>query len=189
MSIYLGQNIIPFIQPILSSNGTVGNNTFSVKASSENQSGSDPYKAYEAFDNNASTYWRSDVNFNNWLEFYNPNPLNVTNLKWGFFYSYPTGGNVQASDDESNWITLTNWTNNIEADFNIDLSSNTSFYKYYRININGVNKDRIHCKSLIITARENKSIFASKVYIGNTKIAKIYRGSTLLYQAIKGVPI
>ena len=142
-----------FTQPTLTANGTLGGTTFAVSASSENQSGSNPYRTYEAFDNNSSTYWRCTNTTSGWIQFYNPNPLYVTSLTWGYFYSYPTGGSVQASNDGNTWTTLKTWTNSSAADFVITINSNIA-YKYHRINVTGVNKDVVHCTQITITATE-----------------------------------
>ena len=141
-------------QPTLSSNGTIGGGSFAVTASAESQaSGDPPYKAWEAFDKNSYTYWRSGQT-SAWLEFYNPEPLRVTNLQYANTYCYPTQGTVIASNDNSNWDTLTTWTNNSIDTFNIDLSSNTNTYLYYRVVVNQVNTDYVHCQELTITAQK-----------------------------------
>jgi len=152
----------PFIQPTLTANGTLGSDKFAVLANAETQSGTSPYRTYEAFDNNSSTYWRSGT-ATGWIEFYNPKPLKVTNLKWGYYFNYPTGGNVQGSNDGSTWTTLTTWTNSSANDFNISLSSNTNYYKYYRVNVTGVNTDVVHCGQLYITATyQEKLVFCTE---------------------------
>lgn len=139
-------------QPILTANGTMGGSSFAVVASAEVQAGSNPsHHAWEAFDNNSNTYWRAGAT-TGWIEFYNPIPLNVTNIEWCVYYNYPTGGNVEGSNDGSTWTELTTWTNSSLADFNIDLSANTNSYKYYRVNVTGVNQEGIHCAQINITA-------------------------------------
>lgn len=135
-----------FSQPILTENGTIGGSSFAVSADNET-SGRNP--AYYAFDGNDSTYWRG-ANVPGYIEFYNPSPIIVTALTWGFFYSYPTSGNVQGSNDYLDWTTITEFTNDSEGDFTIDMSGNTNSYKYYRINVSSVNMDVLHCKNLTI---------------------------------------
>lgn len=142
-----------FTQPVLSANGTLGGSNFAVSASSENQSGTNPYRAFEAFDGNSDTYWRCANTTSGWIQFYNPKPLYVSTLIWGYFYSYPTGGSVLGSNDGTNFDTLTTWTNSSAADFTITVNS-TKAYKYYRITVTGVNKDVVHCKEITITATE-----------------------------------
>ena len=137
---------IAFSQPILTENGTMGGGSFAVSADNDTN-GSKP--AYYAFDGSDSSFWRGG-NVPGYIEFYNPAPINVTSIIWGFFYSYPTSGNVQASNDYSDWTTITEFTNNSASDFTIDMSGNTNSYKYYRINISSVNMDVLHCSNLSI---------------------------------------
>lgn len=138
-------------QPVLSADGTMGGDSFATSASAWNlvSSGSIA-QPYAAFDKNTSTYWRSGTT-SGWLQFYNPSPIKVSTIKWGYFYNYPTGGNVQGSNDGNAWTTLANWTNSSASDFTIQVNSN-AFYKYYRINITGVNTDVIHCLEFTINA-------------------------------------
>lgn len=149
-------------QPILSANGTMGGSEFACSASATNtESSGTATDAWGVFDNNTNTYWRSGTT-SGWIQFYNPVPLKVSAIKWGYFYSYPTGGNVQGSNDGTTWTALNTWTNSSEADFTINLSTQ-QYYKYYRINITGVNKDVIHAHSLTITATYQKEV---EKYVG-----------------------
>lgn len=60
-----------FIQPILTSNGTIGGDSFAVTGF-----GSSDQSVYKAFDGNYSTYWESTTN----LEFYNPDPIRISEI-------------------------------------------------------------------------------------------------------------
>ena len=152
----------PWKQPVLSANGTMGGSEFACSASAYNtESSGTATDAWGVFDNNTNTYWRSGTT-SGWIQFYNPVPLKVSAIKWGYFYCYPTGGNVQGSNDGTTWDTLNTWTNSSEADFTINLSTQ-QYYKYYRINITGVNKDVIHAHSLTITATYQKEV---EKYVG-----------------------
>ena len=175
-----------FTQPTLSENGTMGGSSFAVSADNKTN-GRNP--AYYAFDDNTNNYWRGG-NVPGYIEFYNPAPINVTALTWGFFYSYPTSGNVQGSNDYSDWTTITDFTNDSASDFTIDMSGNTNSYKYYRINVSAVNMDVIHCKNLTIVgtvkgyAVENIYKLNDKTYAPN--IIKNYtaNGSVLINDGI-----
>lgn len=140
-------------QPVLTSNGTMGGNSFACSASNwELASTGTIAEPYAAFDNNPNTYWRCGKGITTgWFQFYNPTPIKVSSIKWGYFYSYPLGGNVQGSNDGSNWEMLSVWDNNTEGDFIIQVNSD-NFYKYYRINCDGVNLDTFHCVQFTITA-------------------------------------
>lgn len=148
--VYYKDIVTDWTQPALTANGTVGGDVCACEASANSGGGG----VFAAFDNKgSSTYWRSGTS-TGWITLYSPDAIKVTNIQWLFFYSYPTGGTVQGSNDNSSWETLKTWTNAVEGDFNIDLSSNTKFFKYYRINITGVNKDVIHCYQLNFTAKK-----------------------------------
>lgn len=132
---------------------TYTNGTFTVSANKETQYNSNPYKAWEAFDNSSSTFWRSGTT-SGWIMFKNKNPLNVTSLTWGYLYNYPTSGTVEVSNNGVDFTEIKTWTNNSGADFTINLTNNTEYYNYYKVNINGVNTDVIHLCELGITATE-----------------------------------
>lgn len=164
-----------FTQPTLSANGTMGGNSFAVTANNETN-GNNP--AYYAFDNSTSTYWRG-ANVPGYIDFYNPVPINVIALNWGFFYSYPTSGNVQGSNDYSDWTIITEFTNDSASDFTIDMSGNTNSYKYYRINISSVNMDVLHCSNLSIVgtvkgyAVENNYNLSNVIYVKQWNLNKV----------------
>lgn len=136
----------PWAQPTLSADGSMGGASFAASASAATN------PAYYAFDSKPSTYWRSGT-ASGWIQFYNPIPLLVSNIRWGYFYSYPTAGTVQGSNDGIAWDTVASWNNSIAGDFDIQVGSDAA-YRYYRVNITGVNKDVIHCYQLNITAEE-----------------------------------
>ena len=127
-------------QPIITSDGTMGGDSFACAASSEYTA---EYGAWRCFDGVTSTmYYRSSGVLPQWIGWYNPNPLKVTNIAFknntAQASQSPTSGSVQGSNDNSTWTTITNFTNSetaAGATWNIDLSGNTNFYNYYRLNI------------------------------------------------------
>lgn len=130
-----------FVQPTLSANGTVGGDSFAVQSSGTYSASGSNHDTYHAFDNNPNTWWHSTSGMPEWITFYNPVELNVTKLT----IQNPdtnngqlSAGVVQASNDNSTWTDLKSWTNSVSgglATWDIDLSSNTNSYKYYRIYI------------------------------------------------------
>jgi len=127
---------LPWKQPILTANGTMGGNSFAVSASTEFNSN---YSAYKAFDNSNTTEWATLGTHNpSWITFYNPRPLKVSllTLRNRTTYEAFLEGNVYGSNDNSNWDLLTSFINSVtdkDSTWTIDLSNNTSFYKYYKI--------------------------------------------------------
>jgi hypothetical protein len=129
----------PWTQPILNANGTMGGDSFAVAANFERSS----HYAWYAMDGvtTGNTGWFSDeiATAGVWYSFYNPIPLNVTNLE---FLNYTganyvtTSGRVQISNDGQTWTDIKSYTNSTvaaNASWSIDLSDNTYFAKYYRI--------------------------------------------------------
>lgn len=129
---------VTFTRPNLSSNGTLGGSKFAVAASGNNSTN----YAYKAVNGDNSTYWSSAAigsGGSAWFTFYNPSALkvtklNITNTSICKIKAY----SVLASSDNSNWTTLTSGTNSNStggSTWSISLSSNTRYYKYYKINV------------------------------------------------------
>ena len=134
--------LVPFIQPILAENGTLGEDSFAVYANHEFASSS---AAWKAFDNDASTYWAmksgnpASANPKNFITMYNPKPVNAREIKMSNGNAYHvTSGIVEASNDNAIWTELTTFTNSQTGSgtaWTIDLSGNTDFYNYYKITV------------------------------------------------------
>lgn len=132
-----------WIQPILTSNGTMGGGSFACTSSTAESS----YPAWKAFDGdkvtNTSRWGATSSSVPQWLSFYNPTKIMVTNIaitQRSNTTDHLTSGIIQVSDDNINWIDIKNWTNNNStagATWDIDLSDNINSYKYYRIYITG----------------------------------------------------
>lgn len=131
----------------LSSNGTLGGDSFAVSASDDGS-----HYAYYAFDQNSNTYWRYGASSGSFT-FYNPEAIIVNQILYSPYYSYPTAGEIRGSNNGSDWTTITSFTNNVNSTFTIDLSSNNTAYKYYQIYISSVNMDVIHCSEIQIKVK------------------------------------
>lgn len=157
-------------QPVLTSNGVIGSNSFAVSETGSWES-SDP--AFQAMDNNTGTVNIFQKGTGYYFQFYNPNPLNVTNLNitnfagdaWGT--RALTAGSIMASNNGIDFVELLTYSNSVtggSASWNIDLSTNTGYYKYYRIiatgtsysNNGAVNQCMIN--ELKITAKEQITV-------------------------------
>ena len=129
-----------FIQPVLNDNNLLGGYQFAIEPSSIYSS----YYAWHAFDNSSSS-WIPNARYADTTPEYmimcNPKPLNVTSIQIQNSTTNNTAfvsGDVQYSDDGNTWTTITTWTNSTQtanATWNIDLSSNTGYHQYYKLNI------------------------------------------------------
>lgn len=148
----------PWTQPVLSANGTMGGNSFACAASSSDYA---PWHAFDGSKTSSNRWAASTSTPPQWLTFYNPEKIKVTNLaitQRSDTTDHITSGIVQGSDDNTNWTDIKNFTNNNAtpgATWNIDLSENTTSYKYYRIYITGYSASQgtyIHIVEVEITA-------------------------------------
>jgi len=138
-------------QPVLSANGTIGDNAFACAASSEvgyDSIHNQYYTAWKAFNGitpaqDQDGYWMaSSTSLPQWLEWYNPNPLKITRIQitgggnmMGVYVGQPTTYQIQTSNDNINWSTIYNGTNSsASTNLIIDIDIN-NYYKYWRIYI------------------------------------------------------
>lgn len=150
-----------FTPPTLTANnnGSMGGDKFGVSASSEWGA----YYAWHIFDGLNSSIgqqWASTT-IPCTIDIYNPIPLNITDMlveNSGVATNYGiASGYISASDDETNWIQLTTFTNSdgsAGGRWNINLSSNTGYYKYYRIGVNTSTGTYLGIGELYLTATE-----------------------------------
>ena len=69
--------MVAWEQPTLTSNGTMGGDSFAVAASSTVWS--DGAQAWGAF--NPDSFWHADSSSTQWIAWYNPKPLKVTKFQ------------------------------------------------------------------------------------------------------------
>lgn len=123
---------IDFVNPVLSSNGTLGGNAFAVATSNNN------WSAYQAFDNNASTaanIYSSSSAPTMWFEFYNPTAIKPSNIRFRFgsgsYETKPDSITIEASNDGTNWENVANWSGTAGTIVDCNISYPKA-YKYYR---------------------------------------------------------
>ena len=135
-------------RPDLSSNGVLGGNSFAVAIVGSSYNGD----AYQSFDGSTSTSFRPYAG--NGLIFYNPIPLNITNLACDVAYSNEgiSVGTLYASNDNTNWDLISNnigggqtWSNSITM---------TGYYKYFKLMSDTVLGGRGSVAELLITATQ-----------------------------------
>lgn len=153
---YYSMTLSEWTQPVLSSNGTIGGDSFAVAASSEY---STSYQAWRMFNGSISSgYYQSISEPTTWIMFYNPKPLNVTAItitNYGSSYQFTTGS-VEGSSDGVNWTYLTTISNSSisNATWFINLGDNKNAYNYYRIVHNKTSNTATILYSMQIAAKE-----------------------------------
>lgn len=126
-----------FTRPNLSAAGEMGGNSFAVSANSHVSS----YQVYKAVDGNNSTGWEVSSPTTAYYIFYNPIPLKLTSIKmrnWAGSGNIDAskGGKVYGANDGDTWTELVTYTNtsySSGAEWNIDMSSVSDAYNYYKI--------------------------------------------------------
>lgn len=123
---------VPFVQPILSSNGTLGGNSFAVYSNDTIYAQSNP--AYYAVDGNNSTYCAFGIYNYEYIILYNPVPIKISsvtitkNLANGAYYRF------SASNDNTNWTIL---QDEIRSDpkgtITWSFLNNKTSYKYFKL--------------------------------------------------------
>lgn len=129
---------VSFTRPNLSSNGTMGGSSFACSASTENSQ----YPAWKAFEGITTTTssWIPTTTNTGILNFYNPQALKITSLTIQFYGGTRIAktGTIDGSNNGSSWTTIKSWDNtNKDTTYTINMSNNTNYYKYYRINVTG----------------------------------------------------
>jgi hypothetical protein len=169
-SIPSGGATVPWTQPVLTANGTIGGNSFAVAMDSQYQSRA----AWYAFDGVTTYDGNKQAHTANgqphWIEFYNPQPLIVTKMT-----VYNGGDNVcpldwqfQCSDDNSTWTTLTSGTNTEYTaggmwSFNVPNSGAHKYYRFYTTSGYGRDSGYLGITEFVITAKEVNSEYSSYV--------------------------
>jgi len=132
---------VPFVQPVLSANGTPGGANFAVFSGGELFPTA--YPACNAFDGNPSTTYESSNVNPAFIGFYNPEKLNVTALTVtnGIASRETTTYAIDASDDGNTWTEILTGSSSARgagSQFIVNLSSNTNSYYYYRLRSTGI---------------------------------------------------
>lgn len=132
----------PYTQPTLSSNGTIGGDTFGVSTDATPYNSN--FELWKGFDNTSNTAFHTNAVITSadnakYVIWYSPIALNCKSITFTNYYdsySYTSSsGIVYGSNDGTNWDELTTYTNTISsvnAKWDINLNNN-NFYKYYKI--------------------------------------------------------
>ena len=121
-------------QPTLSSNGTLGGDSFAV-ATSDNSN-----TAYYAINGTGSGWINNNVN--SYYIFYNPIPLCVTQITFSGLYAYMSiyikSFDLYGSNDNNSWTLIQSFSGGTEA-AKTYIVNNSNSYKYYKIMATDIN--------------------------------------------------
>lgn len=154
---------IDFVQPVLTSNGTIGGDAFAVEADSVIDSNRDAFKAFDGNTvmNDASyDQWHSSSGQPHWIKFYNPNPLSVSKVTIfnGAGNVMPLDWQFQYSDDNNDWHTLVSGTNteltqNGKWSFDVTNSGSHKYYRFYTTSSSGTDTSYLGLTEIQITGK------------------------------------
>lgn len=164
-------------QPTLTSNGTFWGEEFSVKPNRENDywmPAGFGGEAYQAFDGNATTGWGTYLEHDttHYLDMCSKTPLNITKMVLTFAGSnadsgwYHTDTRVYVSQNGDTYTQIYSKGLTTESTVELDLSSNSQYYNYYRLEIitpGGDDHDAIGLYNCAITATCRKNVEVSPV--------------------------
>ena len=150
-------------QPILTSNGTLGGDSFAVyTTSTATDMPQNLYKAFNSTDNPAGvTYARINTND---VIFYSPNPLKCNQFSimdyWsGSYYQYGLrAGIVKGSNNGTDWVTIDTISGGTAQKKNVFNFTNNNFYKYYKLTPTDVAPEGWYCQSFRITNNPTQQV-------------------------------
>lgn len=118
-----------FVRPNLTTEGSMGGDSFAVSAKSSSQSN---YPAWRAVDSSLSSsyYWRAPDGGGSFT-FYNPDSLKVTQIVIYYSTYYADSVTIQGSQDNTNWDDITS-TYSYSSTGTLTLTNN-KYYKYYKL--------------------------------------------------------
>ena len=134
--VYLSEQVVDYSSPSnLSSNGTVGGNSFAVSPSSTYNT---TYDAFHMFDGSPSTYFRSGTENPITIIVYTPQPTRITSVtitnQDSYIVSATADSYLYVSNNNSTYTSLATFRGTAGAgtQWTINLSSNSTYYKYYK---------------------------------------------------------
>ena len=175
-----------FVIPVLTSNGTMGGDSFAVDCSTPKDN------VYEIFNAGADGTKAVDTNPNaapQWVRFYNPVPLKVTKFRLGQIKNtaeqnnyYITAWKVQASDDKETWVDVWSGTATKPAQTLVADIKNSGYHKYYRAYVVSAQYypgyPRVFFCGIDFNAEAEDAVFYDEViesYAAKLKIRRYYK--------------
>ena len=149
----------PWTRPNLTDNGIMGGGDFAVCCTNPNFNEQAWMAVDDVTQDGYQTEWYDFIEESPDYEFYNPNPLKVTELKFVLGYRMSEGLSIYGSEDGSNWEEITSsynpepvWDEEIGMSYTICTLTNDNFYNYYKIVFEG--QGVVTIRDLQITATQ-----------------------------------
>lgn len=187
----------PWIQPVATGNydnnplkvfGELGGNNFAVLVDSYWDARVTAYRMFEV----STSWWQTASGTSHFVEFYNPNPLKVsnisiTNISASGYNS--TGGTVYGSSDGITWTTIKTFTSitTVSTTWNIDLSSNTNVYKYYKVDF--TSPQQMAILNFNVTAIQQTAVEATQDdydFYKDEEVYKLIKANNKYYACMQG---
>lgn len=160
---------VPWTQPTLSADGTMGGDSPACEASDVYSN----YYTWHAFDGNSSTTWCTGSG-TKWITFYNPDPLLVSSVELTFKNNEVyANGNISASNDNSTWVQIGSFSGNGSTTVTVTTDPNGVTYKYIRFTGSDVSSGNFgQVEQINITAGIASTLVYEPVDINNYVVVK-----------------
>jgi len=183
---------VPFTRPNLSTEGTLGGDSFAVSASHWDSAGAGG-EIYKAVDGGSGTSWKCTID-DIWYKIYNPVPIKLTGVKFIWCWrNYSSNVEIFGSNDDNSYEKLNTISYQTDELVGTLIVSNVNYYKYYKmvfakttsqveiyeINITAMQKTLINDGDTI--SLQDKTITANGSYTAD-------EGNTALKNVIVNVP-
>lgn len=172
--------------PVLSEAGTLGGNNYAVSTDVP-QASTNFWNAFNA-DTAGDIFYSAQNNTVGSFTYYSPTPFCLKSMQFTNQTDSNSGnrasasGTIYGSNDGTNWVTLKTYTNtqqSIGGVWNIDLTSNSNAYKYYKLYSNGSNTNYWTFKKCILSGIYYLANITYKLTPKGYKIANADQESTI----------
>jgi hypothetical protein len=134
------ETLTDWTQPVLTSNGTMGGSNFAVSSNIAQYTGNDVWRAFNGMTSGGNYFHSQSGTKTGYIDIFNPVPIKITNFKIynqnGSANRASSSGIIYGSNDGTSWTQLKTYTNSVQTaggTWNIDLSANENYYRYYRM--------------------------------------------------------
>ncbi len=160
------EKYVPWTQPVLTANGTMGGDAFACARSSQHL-GCAPYLVFDNITGGVYDGWHSgagSTTLPQWISWYNPYPLKINSFSIknrNDSATYIKDFELQYSDDNTNWSTLREFENESGRSHVTNFPvNNASAHKYWRLYItsSSSNTAYVFIDTLSLSAEELRTL-------------------------------